>query len=433
MQIENILIIDPDFQPLEALNQFARENKLQYRLVNGGNEALRLLEETSYDLILTELILPDFDGLTLISKIKKLKPQIQVVILTEIANVEKAASALKLGIRDYLVKPISDEKLKSSLKKIVIHVEQKDKLPPLSEGLIAHSPQMKKILREAALAAKSNANIFIHGESGSGKEVIAQYIHNQSLRSDKSFIKVNCAAIPETLIESEFFGHEKGAFTGALNTRIGRFELADKGTLLLDEISEVPIMIQPKLLRVIQEQEFERLGAMISKKVNVRLISTSNRDMPKSIVENLFREDLYFRLNVIPIYLPPLRERKEDILLLANYLIKTLSKANERGPKFLTPETEELFLKYHWPGNVRELRNVIERAVIMGEEDVIKPEDLALMPSSTREEEAPKLISLADIEEKHIQHVLEHCNQNKTQAAKILDISVRTLRNKLKV
>jgi len=292
--------------------------------------------------------------------------------------------------------------------------------------LIAHSPFMKRLSQELTQIAQSNASVFINGESGTGKEVVAQAIHDLSKRKDSAFVKVNCAAIPETLLESEFFGHEKGAFTGAINRRIGRFELADHGTLLLDEISEIPLSVQSKLLRAVQEQEFERVGGSQSIKVDVRFISTSNRKLKEAIAENHFREDLYYRLNVIPIYLPPLRDRKEDVLPLARHFLEKLSNLSR-----LSSDAEKKLLRYPWPGNVRELANVIERAVVISGECEITAEHLNLDPASSLSPTPGKILTIKELEKKHILQVLKEHQSNRTRAAKALGISIRTLRNKL--
>lgn len=299
--------------------------------------------------------------------------------------------------------------------------------PTPDNDLIAMSPSMQKVLKNALSAAKSQANIFIHGASGTGKEMLAKYIHQNSPRKTAPFIKVNCAAIPDTLIESEFFGHEKGSFTGAIKTRLGRFELADKGTLLLDEISEVSMSIQPKLLRAIQEGEFERLGAMISRKVDVRFISTSNRDMEKAIELQQFREDLYYRLNVVPLYIPKLKDRKEDIIPLAEHFLKASLIRNNKPLKELSDHAKTDLLNYSWPGNIRELANIIERTVIMEESSIIEE-----IPSLTKEKKTQSAQTLQEIEKLYILKTLQECANNKSHAAKILDISVKTLRSKLK-
>ncbi|MBI2742605.1 MAG: sigma-54-dependent Fis family transcriptional regulator [Chlamydiales bacterium] len=293
---------------------------------------------------------------------------------------------------------------------------------------------MKKILSDVVKIAQSSASVFISGESGTGKEVIAEAIHLMSPRASAAFIKVNCAAVPETLIESEFFGHEKGSFTGAVNRRIGRFEQADKGTLLLDEISEVPLTVQTKLLRAVQEQVFERVGGPNPIQVDVRLISTSNRNMKEAVEQKIFREDLYYRLNVVPIHLAPLRERKEDILPLAEHFLERLCAENQKPRKSLSLAAKNRMLNYPWPGNIRELANIIERLVVMHSTVEISPSDLCL--------EEPGLCSigpslyagpltLEELEKRHILETLALQNYNRTQTAKLLGISVRTLRNKL--
>lgn len=296
--------------------------------------------------------------------------------------------------------------------------------------IIAESPLMKKILQDLDKLAKSDSSVFIHGESGTGKEVIAHTIHYASKRSSNAFVKVNCAAIPESLMESEFFGHEKGAFTGAIQRRFGRFELADKGTLLLDEISETPPFLQSKLLRAVQEQEFERVGGSTPINVNVRFISTSNRNMKEAIQKKEFREDLYYRLNVIPIHLPPLRERKEDIIPLAEYFLECLSEENQKAKKQLSEEAKQKLVDYPWPGNIRELANVIERTVIFNSGDLILLDHLALEITAP-EMQKPSLLSLKQLEKRHILEILAAQNNNKTKTARLLGISLRTLRNKL--
>lgn len=299
--------------------------------------------------------------------------------------------------------------------------------------IIAESAAMKQILNDVAKIAQSSASVFISGESGTGKEVIAQAIHLMSNRASFPFIKVNCAAMPEALIESEFFGHEKGAFTGAISRRIGRFELADKGTLLLDEITEVPLGVQSKLLRVIQEQEFERIGGAQPIHVDVRLIATSNRHMREAVQQKIFREDLYYRLNVVPIYLAPLRERKEDILPLADHFLNRFCAENRKSRKTLSPNAQQRLLNYNWPGNIRELTNMIERLVIMHNSLEItadelyleEPELLATPPV------ASESMTLDELEKRYILETLAVQNYNRSKTAQVLGISVRTLRNKL--
>ncbi len=307
-------------------------------------------------------------------------------------------------------------------------IENGDLLPQRKrEQIIAESGFMKQILEDVIKVAKSHASVFISGESGTGKEVIAHLLHTKSLRSEGPFVKVNCAAIPEALLESEFFGHEKGAFTGAIAKRFGRFELANHGTLLLDEISEIPLSMQSKLLRAVQELEFERIGGVKSIRVDIRFISTSNRNMKEAIEQKIFREDLYYRLNVVPIRLPALRERKEDILPLAEHFLQRLCFENK---KMFSSKAKELLIDYPWPGNIRELANVIERTVVMDSSSIIEPEHLSLEFCPVRL--ASPCLSLEEVEKRHILETLSVCEQNRTKTARVLGISIRTLRNKLK-
>jgi two-component system response regulator AtoC len=300
------------------------------------------------------------------------------------------------------------------------------------EQIISESPLMRKIFSDVSTLAKSSASVFISGESGTGKEVVAQAIHRESLRAAQPFIKVNCAAIPSSLLESEFFGHEKGAFTGAIQRRIGRFELANKGTLLLDEISEIPLELQPKLLRAVQEMEFERVGGTSPVVVDVRLISTSNRSMKEAVEKKLFREDLYYRLNVVPIHLPPLRDRQEDILPLTEYFMQSVCRENGKAIKTLTEEAKKKLLDYHWPGNIRELANVVERMVVMHAADTIGPEGVPLdSPELKSVFSLPVDGTLEEMERKWILETLQKEKNNRTRTARALGISVRTLRSKL--
>ncbi len=297
--------------------------------------------------------------------------------------------------------------------------------------LIAESPAMKRILQDLEKIARSSASIFISGESGTGKEVLASAIHQLSPRALAPFVKVNCAAIPETLVEAEFFGFERGSFTGALAKKIGRFELADGGTLFLDEVTEIPVLLQPKLLRAIQEQEFERVGGMRSIKVNIRFLAASNRNVQEALESKIFREDLYYRLNVFSILIPPLRERPEDIVPLAYHFLEKTCKENLKSPKKLSERAIQKLLKYPWPGNVRELANLIERTVVLDFDPLIDAEHLYL---EIEKKTVPSIhvgMTLHELEKRLILDTLDTYHQNRTRAAEILGISVRTLRNKL--
>lgn len=424
MSIQRILVQDEDGGILHFFSQG------DITLEKNSQSAIALLKEQGFDLVIC-------DCLEVLKASKALHPAIPVVLMTTFSSVDSAVEAMRLGAFDYLQKPISSEILAQIIERAEDHIALKQEISYQSRGkieqIMAESSVMKQVLSDIAKVSKSTASVFICGESGTGKEVIAHAIHFQSPRSSQAFIKVNCAAIPETLIESEFFGHEKGAFTGALDKRLGRFELANKGTLLLDEVSEIPLSLQAKLLRVVQEQEFERVGGNKVIKVDVRLISTSNRNMKETVEQKLFREDLYYRLNVVPIHLPPLRQRKEDILSLAGYFLERLCQENHKRRKKLSLAAEKMLLDYPWPGNIRELANIIERTVVMDAGDLIEPDHLKLELSCPLPE--PRLsqvgASLAEVERNHILETLAACQNNRTQAAKKLGISIRTLRNKL--
>jgi len=393
-----------------------------------SQSATALLQENSYDLVICE-------ELDVLRAAKEICPYMPVAIITSVATVGGAVEAMRQGAFDYLTRPVSPLQLEQLLDRAEQQAALKEEaaLKGITEEIMAESPIMKQVLSDIAKVAKSSASVFICGESGTGKEVIAHAVHYHSPRAPKPFIKVNCAAIPETLIESEFFGHEKGSFTGAVDRRLGRFELAHQGTLLLDEISEVPLGLQAKLLRVVQEQEFERVGGVKPIKVDVRLISTSNRNMKETIEQKLFREDLYYRLNVVPIHLPPLRERKEDILSLAEFFLERFCLENRKRRKKFSQGAKAKLLSYRWPGNIRELANIVERTVVMDVGDWIEGDHLRLESQPILSCPVPEAsgLTLADLEKRHILETLAANGNNRTRAAKALGISIRTLRNKL--
>lgn len=451
MSIEKILIVDDELLMRNFLAETLQRKKFEVATAPNGQKALALMKDTNFDLVITDMKLPDLTGIEVLRKAKELSPRTIVVIITAFGSIENAVEAMRLGAFNYLIKPFSPDSIEAVIEKAQEHnslVEEntylRQQLVPdgrSNSPIIAESPSMKQILNEITNVAKSNASVFIHGESGTGKEVIAHAIHHQSPRANHPFIKVNCAAVPETLIESEFFGHEKGAFTGASARRLGRFELAHKGTLLLDEITETPQALQAKLLRVTQEQEFERIGGSKSVKVDVRLISTSNRDMKEVIASKMLREDLYYRLNVIPIYLPPLRERKEDITPLANHFLNKIALEGNHEPKKLTAAAYKKLLAYSWPGNIRELANIIERAIVSGKGQEIGPEDLLIESVSETECKIesvsngpfslPVGMSLQELEKKLIIETLQAQCNNRTKAAELLGITVKALRSKI--
>lgn len=401
MTIEKILVVDDELLMRNFLLEALKRKGIEGVAAENGEKALKLLQESSFDMVITDMKMPKMNGMELLRKVKEVSPSTLVVVITAFGTIENAVEAMRAGAFDYLIKPVSLDGLMANIEKARQHIalveenhylrEQVDVSGP-SRKVVAESPAMKQILLDIEKIAKSNASVFINGETGTGKEVIAQLIHHSSPRAQQPFIKVNCAAVTESLVESEFFGHEKGAFTGAINKRLGRFELADKGSLLLDEITEIPPGIQAKLLRVIQEHEFERVGGTKPIKVDVRLISTSNRDIKEALAQHVIREDLYYRLNVVPIYLPPLRERKEDILPLAEYFMGRMCSENHTERKSLSADAKKKLQIYPWPGNIRELANVIERAVVMDNQSTIQSEHLYLdSPGTAAKPEADSL------------------------------------------
>lgn len=452
MALEKILVVDDEALVRNFLSETLKRKNFEVSAAENGLKALALLKENTFDLVITDMRMPDLSGLDLLKKVKAMSPSTLVIVITAFGSIENAVEAMRLGAFNYLIKPFSPDTIEAVIEKADEHLSLVNENRYLREStenmtpsdVVSQSPTMQKILKEVMQIAKSNANVLIHGESGTGKEVIAHAIHFNSLRAGKPFIKVNCAAVPETLIESEFFGHEKGAFTGADGRRLGRFELAHQGTLLLDEITEVPLTLQPKLLRAIQEQEFERVGGTKPIKVDVRIISTTNRNIQQAIEDKALREDLYYRLNVIPIQLPPLRERREDIIPLAQHFLTKFCRENHLEPKQLSKSAEELLAQYDWPGNVRELSNIIERAVVIEPSKEIKPESLSLNQTrpalvapkgfaiaGQKTITVPIGVTLEELEKQLIIETLAANNMNRTKTAAMLDISIRTLRNKL--
>lgn len=426
-QMKNVLAVDDDPQMRNALKEALERLGFNALVAKDGEEALNIVQRDDFSLIVSDMMMPKMDGLSFLRQIRKMGLFVPVLIITGFGTIESAVEAMKLGASDYIMKPFSFDSLKKAIDNLIPKVcDDKD--------LIYASDEMKKIINLATGLAQSDITVLIYGESGTGKEVLARYIHKNSKRSDKPFVAVNCAAIPENLLESELFGYEKGAFTGAVERRIGKFEKAQNGTILLDEIGEMALPLQAKLLRVLQEKEFDRVGGKEPVKIDVRVIATTNRDLKKECENGNFREDLYYRLNVFPIKLPPLRERKEDIEVLSEHF---LHKYNSKINKNIIGIEKEAMIKlknHYWKGNVRELENVIQRAVFMCQKNYIGIEDLFF------EEERECLSvnvssykgSLKDVEKELIFKTLAETKGNKTKAADILGITVRTLRNKLK-
>ncbi len=440
-----ILVIDDE--PL--MREFIEEamTRAGYKVISSGSgaEGTELIKTQSFDLVITDLKMEPIDGIEVLKETTKVSAEIPVIIITAYATIDTAIETLKAGAMDYLIKPFTPEAIeiavKRALDKVKINAENKYLRAELDsyfgpQEIIGKSKVMRELYEKIHKVADSRSTVLIRGETGVGKELVARMIHLLSTRKDKPFIKVNCAALSSGILESELFGHERGAFTGAYEKKIGRFELAHGGSLLLDEISEINIDLQPKLLRALQEREIERVGGTETISVDVRIIATSNRNLEEAIEKHTFRQDLFYRLNVITIYVPPLRERKEDIPELANYFLKRFSKENGRNVETITPKAMDYFMEYNWPGNVRELQNIIERAVVLaGNKKTLCIEDFEFFKTKCNSGSTlPQLqpgITLAEIEKNIILKTLENCGGNRTKSAEILGISVRTLRNKL--
>ena len=451
MPNERILIVDDEESMRELLTIMLKREGYLVTAASNGEEAIRLLEREIYDLVITDIKMPKINGLELLKDIKEIAPQTIVLMITAFASTETAVEAMKEGAYDYLTKPfkIDEVKLiiKNALEKKRLQTENillRKELSVLSgvENIVGKSSEMKKIFEIVRKIADTNSNILISGESGTGKELIARAIHFNSTRKDKPFVTKNCAALPETLLESELFGHMKGSFTGAIANKEGLFEMADGGTILLDEIGETPASIQVKLLRVIQEREFRRIGGLKDIKVDVRIIAATNLDLDQAVKDGRFREDLFYRLDVIRIYIPPLRDRAEDIPLLAHYFLDKLKRSLGREIKGFTPEALNLLMFHEWRGNVRELENVIERAAAMAGEDIIRVEELREylkkpaflkegFPSSIPEEGVDLEGIMEGVEREMLVKALEKANWIKTKAAKLLHLDFRSFRYRL--
>lgn len=437
---KRILIIDDEKNMRWAIKKALEKEGYNIYEAENGQDGLEKLEEIYPDLILLDLRMPMMDGMEALQRIKEINQDIPVIMLTAHGTMESAVEAMKLGALDYISKPFDIEELKVLIKKALNVGELKSEVNYLREELekntgktvIGESPKMKKVLEIVERVASTNATILILGESGTGKEVIANTIHYNSDRKDKPYVKVNCGAIPENLIESELFGYEKGAFTGAIARKIGKFERARGGTIFLDEIGELDLGMQVKLLRVLQEREFERVGGNETIKIDIRVIAATNKDLFKMMQEGNFREDLYYRLNVIPIELPALRDRKEDIPLLIEHFLNYYGKEIGRKNMSISKKAMEKLIQYKWSGNIRELENMIERLVILVDGDIIEERHLpSEVFTRTEMDNAFKLpengVNLEQVEKSLISQALEISNGNQTHAAKLLGITRHTL------
>ncbi len=443
-----ILVVDDDTAHRTMLRTLVGGWGYEIEEADDGGAAIDRVRQRVYDLVLMDVRMLKVSGLEALAAIKNLNPAIPVVIMTAYSSVETAVDALKQGAHDYLTKPLDFDKLKITIERAVEHTRLKEENRRLRESLglrfdrsriIGRSQAMANLLDTVSQVAPSEATALITGESGTGKELIAAAIHFNSARRDGPFVQLNCAAITETLLESELFGHEKGAFTGAERRREGRFHQADGGSLFLDEVSEMPLSMQVKLLRVLQEREFTRVGGDAAVRVDVRLIAATNRRLPDLIAAGKFREDLYYRLNVVGLSVPPLRERREDIPLLVQHFLESFAQRNRKPIKGVTPQAMDRLIRYGWPGNVRELMNAVERAVVLARTDYLPAEDFAWVPAEEPSHAplepaaaASENLALDEIERATILRVLEAAGGNKSETARRLGITRRTLHKKLK-
>jgi DNA-binding NtrC family response regulator len=460
MAIEKVIVIDDEPIIRRSLELQLRGKRLSVSLCSTIAEAERLIARDSFDLMFVDVRLPDGDGTDLLSRLAPSPERPLIVVMTGYGTIESAVNCIRLGAFDYIIKPFSASQIEVILRKAdnfnqavrisrMLAQESLDAAAIIGESRPVH--QLRQMIQKVA---PTEATVLICGENGTGKELVATEIFRSSARAQSPFIKVNCAAISETLIESEFFGHERGAFTGATEKREGRFEVANNGTILLDEVSEISLKLQAKLLRVLQEREFERVGGNRTIKVNVRVLATTNRDLQKSVENEQFRQDLYYRLNVFPIVVPPLRKRKDDIPALAKEFLSRIARRTGAVPPVLSPASLDVIRAYEWPGNVRELQNVMERAVILtepGEEitphllepmfpvdlleeswkDGAQPEPVPVSNSNSNLVFPENVMPLEKLEREYILHALRQANGNRTHTAQMLGISIRTLRNKL--
>jgi len=433
-----ILVVDDDAVARQLLADALRKDGYDVEIAGGGADAIALGLAKRFDVVLTDIKMGEVDGLAVLREFRQRSPETAIVLLTAFGSMDGAVEAIKQGAYDYLAKPFKREDIRLVVRRSLEHSRLVRENARIREELrdrhgsplIGSSPAILEVYKLVARVSPGKSTVLLEGESGTGKELVARAIHANSPRRDRAFVPVNCAAITETLLESELFGHEKGAFTGAVATRRGLFETADQGTLFLDEIGDIGPALQVKLLRVIQEQEVRHVGGTASVKVDARIVAATNRDLALMVREGKFREDLYYRLNVVRIVLPPLRERREDIPMLAHHFLQKVCLANNPMIRGFVPETMALLERYHWPGNVRELENVIERTVSLAHGPLIMPDDL---PETVRKAETAEaggnesLLSLDEVEKRHLNRVLRETGGNKVRAARILGIDRRTL------
>lgn len=435
-----VLVVDDEEGIRESLSGIFEDEGCAILTSNSGEEALELLREQSPDLILLDIWLPGIDGIKTLEEIKVLKPDLPVIMISGHGNIELAVKATRMGAYDFLEKPLSLERVllvaKRALERRTLEIENKALKKDLTRKyrLIGNSPKIDLLKEQINMAAQSNSRVLIMGESGSGKELVARLLHENSKSVGNPFIEVNCAAIPQELIESELFGHEKGSFTGAFESKKGKFELANGGTLFLDEVGDMSLSAQSKVLRIIETQEFQRVGGSKNIKVDVRIITATNKDLKEEVKKGNFREDLLYRLNVIPILVPPLRERKEDIPALVEHFLESFAAEYGKKQKKIAPDALKMLEAYDWPGNIRELRNVIERLVIMTPSDTITSKNLIIAEPTRQDYLAYKTLKEARdaFEKDFITKRLEENNWNVSKTAEILQTERSNLHKKIK-
>ncbi|MCG8334056.1 MAG: sigma-54 dependent transcriptional regulator [Proteobacteria bacterium] len=443
-----ILIVDDEISTTETLQGFLKKKGFDVTAEHDPETAVELIREKEYDLMIADYRMPKMNGLELIQKVREIDPVVAIIMISAYGKIETAVQIMKSGASDYLTKPIDLKELLLLIDKCIenrnLLVENRQLKDILQErfrfeNIVGNSSGLNEVMSMVQRVASSNATVILRGESGTGKELIAMALHFASERKDKPFVKVSCAALPESLLESELFGHVKGSFTGAITDRKGKFEEADSGTIFLDEIGEISQTTQTKLLRVLQEREFERVGSNQTIKVDVRIIAATNKDLEEAVRMKEIRDDLYYRLNVVPIFIPPLRKRREDIVPLIEHFISKFAKENNRNIKGVTQEAQKALIKYDFPGNIRELENIIERAIVLARDEVISIKDLPMTVTSGHEEEEKdekpllELMPLEEAEKMLIEMALQKHNGVQTRAAKELGISERALRYKIKV
>ncbi len=451
-----ILIVEDDINTLEGLAEILEHEKFSVSKAKNGRKAMDEIKKGNFNIVLMDYLLPDKDGLEISRIILDAHPEIKIIMMTAFGSVKNAVEAMKLGIYDYLTKPIDLDELLIVMRRAIkeqqlifenIDLREKIQETYRFDNIIGVSGKMQEIFKKVVKVASTDATVLIRGESGTGKELIARAIHFQSDRANKSLVEINCASIPETLLESELFGHEKGAFTGAYKSKVGKFELAHQGSLFLDEIGELPLGVQAKLLRVLQDSTFTRVGGIENIEVNVRLIAASNKNLEQAIEKKLFREDLYYRLNVIPIFIAALRDRPEDIGPLTDHFVQKYAAKNKRTITGIDPKAMEIILQYQWPGNIRELENTIENAIVMTDTESIHVTDLpGYLQAQRNSGQNSDIVSVDKFmqngpvsfreqlnlyEREIIRRALIESKGNKTHAARKLGFSLRTLRNKI--